>query len=196
MVAYKESKHGTLALSIFFVLIVAPSSVLGYVPVVNPRVPAFILQRIAQLPDTSSSSSYEPSSSALPPSDSNQPRQKVKYDLGIGKNLPVGVSKSAISNSAHKNQDDHASAARFWIVPEPVVKPRDCMSNAIGETDEMINKEPPTAPLAMKNFPGSIMNSEKEVVSESGKFLGRDYDLNTIWVQMLIADQKSQMVHA
>jgi hypothetical protein len=192
---YKESKHGTLALSILFVLIVAPSSVLGYVPAVNPRVPAFILQQIAQLPDTLSS--YEPSSASLPPSTSNQPRQKVKYDLGIGKNLPVGVSKSAISNTAHKEQDDHASAARFWIVPEPVVKPRDYVSNVIGETDEMINKEPPIAPLAMKNFPGSIiMNSEKEVVSESGKFLGRDYDLNTIWVQMLIADQNREMVHA
>jgi hypothetical protein len=189
MVSYKdcnESKHRTLALSILFVLIVAPSSVLGYVPVVNPRVPAFILQQIAQLSDTSTSL-------LLPRI--NQSRQRVKYDLGIGKNLPVGVSKAAISNSSHKKQDDHASAAQFWMVPESVVKPRDDVSNDIGETDEMIRNEP-TAPIAMKSFPGTIVNSEKEVISESGKFLGRDYDLNTIWVQMLIADQNTKMVHA
>lgn len=114
----------------------------------------------------------------------------MKYDLGLGKNLPVGNSKPSIDTYNHDDNlhmsvsylIDHESVREF---PDPTRIP---LKNA-GTAQQKIQY----APLV----PQRITDDSTISITSNGQAIARKFrghfDLNTAWIELLIHEEQKKI---
>ena len=133
-------------------------------------------------------------------------RQRISYDLGIGKNAPVGFIRS----NAQPNDDDTARAVQYWDHhqtvneypnPEVVAQARSAMLDSSSSQEgpsSSTEQQTPTKRRKSQNivperFSGEqfpITNQQAVPTIAARESVVRQHDLNTAWVEMLIHEQQ------
>jgi hypothetical protein len=119
-----------------------------------------------------------------PPTDPQRKNDaRATYDLGLGKNLPVSGGRKV-----PYNQMSAYDASRFWNVPEavnnypsPIVKP------------VAPRKLQSIVPVRLGNDLVDISGGNDEVKAVL-RVKSVELDVNTLWVEMFIHDQRKKLI--
>lgn len=164
-----------------FIILIALPSVYGYATS-NPTStrPAFLT----------------PSIPTRSPSGETSPRLQ-KYDLGLGKNAPL-TSEFQAEVQTH----DVRIASKYWMANEPAVtfpSPQSQHQFPTPSTEQQrepreLKRKRNAIPLIPKRQSQDVLQiSNDRVMSRSQ---AAKLDVNTIWVEMLIHNQRMQLAHA
>lgn len=117
-------------------------------------------------------------------SQQQQTQQRVKYDLGLGKNPPV----TRKAGRKTKTRMSTSEATRFWMIPEAVNNyPSPLLSKEAGAKLEQI--VPSRMSLDAVDISGK--NKDATAVLQVNPV---DLEMNTLWVEMLIHHQQNKML--
>ena len=155
-------------------------------------------ETVAYIGSTTSTSSVVISSPTFLPSPITtkkaESETRIKYDLGLGKNLPVTGSQK----SFHPHRNVH-QAVEYWMVSDSTRS----FPQPNSQLDRDTSGTPISMPTAKKLRPiipsrfshDAIHISQSENEAQAVWALHpNDVDVNTMWVEMLIHHE--QMIHA
>lgn len=114
-------------------------------------------------------------------------RRSAKYDLGLGKNLPVKAKKRPTVNTKQSTQD----AVSYWMIPEAANNYPSPLSQAPKlkriKTAQVI-------PTRMAEDVVAISGTHEAATAVLRGISTVDLDVNTLWVEMLIHQQQNKMM--
>jgi hypothetical protein len=178
----QTSTHSMIMISLFFSLVMQASTTVTC---------AYIVSSTSTSSTVISSPTFLPSPITTKKAESET---RVKYDLGLGKNLPVKGSQQAFQ--PHHNVQH---AAKYWMVsdsthsfPQPSSQhERNTSESAISMSTA--KKLRPIIPSRFSDDAIHISHSEHEAQAV-WTLHPNEVDINTMWVEMLIHHE--QMIHA